>query len=221
MRLRLPGLAALALLSLATQACGGSSGSGAAGAGSSGGGNGGAGGAGASTTTASTGTGSTSCPATSTSMLDGVTIEIDANECTFSLADPSLVTIPYRVVVSHDVAGVTPRPQDAGMCDAPGASGLITFEKVDGGGQQYCLCDVGLCAPTNAAPVTLKAGSYPATFTWDKRNWFGPSDTGNPKGPAFPAGDYTVTVSAIGMHDVGGFEEGFVVTATLPIQLVP
>lgn len=31
-------------------------------------------------------------------------------------------------------------------------------------------------------------------FEWDGRNWTGPSDFGNPKGKAFPAGEFTVLV---------------------------
>jgi hypothetical protein len=155
-------------------------------------------------------------------MLDGVHIEIDSAQCTFSLSDPvAQVALPYHVVVDQDVVGVTPRSQDAGQCGLPGPSGLTTFEKISGNMQQYCICDSGLCAPTQGLPVTLKKGSYPVTFTWDKRNWFGPSDTANPEGMTFPAGDYTLDVSAIGLHTVPDGDVGFVVSASMPIHLVP
>ena len=170
---------------------------------------------------ASSSSGSAACPATSTTMLPGVHLEIDGTACTFSLADPATVSIPYHVVVDQDVGGVTPRTQDGGQCGKPGASGLITFEKVAGNAQQYCLCDVGKCPPPSPPPVTLKKGSYPFTFTWDKRNWFGPSDTNTPEGMAFPVGDYTLTVSAIGLQATPNGDMGFVIEATLPVHLVP
>ena len=54
-------------------------------------------------------------------------------------------------------------------------------------------------------------------FPWDGRNWYGPSDTGNPKGPAFPAGSYVLELSAQGTHAGAGFE----VQDSLPLTLVP
>jgi hypothetical protein len=217
-----PGFACAALLSLAAAAgCGGtvSAGTGAGGSGSS---SSAATGATSSSSSASTSSGSPSCAATSTTTLAGAHLEIDASQCTFSLADPvAKIDFPYRVVIDQDIAGVTARAQDGGMCGDPGPSGLIPFEKVDGNQQMYCICDLGKCAPTTGTPVTLKQGSYPATFTWDKHNWFGPSDTGNPEGPVFPVGDYTVTVSAIGIQASPTGDVGFVITATLPIHLVP
>jgi hypothetical protein len=151
-----------------------------------------------------------------------VHLEIDATQCSFSLADPvAKIEFPYRVVVDDDVPSVSPRPQDATQCDLPGASGLITFEKVDGNGQSYCVCEKGKCLPPNNPAVTLKKGSYPFTFTWDKRNWYGPSDTNNPEGPPFPVGDYTVTISAIGTQATPSGDAGFVIMATLPIHLLP
>jgi hypothetical protein len=164
---------------------------------------------------------SASCKATSTTTLAGAHIEIDASHCTFSLSHPAKISFPYKVVIDQHIAGVVPRAQDAGGCGRPGASGLITFEKVDGNRQNYCICDTGLCPPPKDTPVTLPKGSYPGTFTWDKRNWDGPSDTARPEGPPFPAGDYTVTVSAVGTQLVAGKQVEFVVKGTLQIHLVP
>jgi hypothetical protein len=175
-----------------------------------------------SSSTGSSSSGSTACTTTSDTMLPGVHIEIDGSACTFSLSDPvAQVSIPYQIVVDQDVTGVTPRPQDAGQCDKPGASGLITFAKVAGNNQQYCLCDVGLCAPQMNPAVTIKAGTYPATFTWDKHTWFGPSDFNNPEGPLFTAGDYTLTISAIGLQTTSSGDVGWTITATMPVHLVP
>ena len=36
---------------------------------------------------------------------------------------------------------------------------------------------------------------------WDGRNWYGPSDTGNREGAAFPPGTYTIALSATGTYD--------------------
>jgi hypothetical protein len=125
--------------------------------------------------------------------------------------------IPYDVVVASDATNVVPQPQDAGGCGQPGTSGLILFERVDGGGQAYCLCDTGLCLAMPLPPRTLHAGTYATTFSWDGKNWNGPSDTGNPQGPPFPPGDYTVSVSAIGTQGTASFA----VSATLAIRLTP
>jgi hypothetical protein len=132
-----------------------------------------------------------------------------------------MVTIGYQIVVDQDTPGVSPRAQDGGGCGQPGASGLIPFEQVEGMNQQYCLCDEGPCGSPTKPAVTLKQGTYPATFTWDKHTWFGPSDTGNPEGPLFTVGDYTLQVNAIGTQLVGANQVGFNVTGTLPIRLTP
>ena len=59
------------------------------------------------------------------------------------------------------------------------------FEQLAGNGQSYCLCDTGLCGPASLPPVTLRAGNYAGAFSWDGKNWNGPSDTDNPKGAPF------------------------------------
>jgi hypothetical protein len=159
------------------------------------------------------------CSVTSASSLPGVSIAFRSPVvCTFTLAQAQAgIAIPYDVVVASDVADVVPVPQDAGNCGAPGSSGLIVFEQLGGGGQSYCLCDTGLCPPGSLPPVTLHAGSYGSSFGWSGRNWAGASDTGNPMGAAFPAGNYALSVSAKGTQ--GG--ASFVVTTTLTIHLTP
>jgi hypothetical protein len=112
---------------------------------------------------------------------------------------------------------VVVEPGDAGGCGQPGPGGLIVFEKLEGAGQTYCICDEGLCAPPADTPVTLSAGTYVTTFAWDGKNWLGPSDTGNPKGPAFPPGKYTLTLTAKGKAQGQPFE----VQTTLPVTLLP
>ncbi len=168
---------------------------------------------------ASDGAGAGACSVTTSSSLPGVSIVFRAPvTCTFTLAQAQAgIMIPYDVVVASDVPNVVSAPQDAGGCGAPGSSGLIVFEQLGGGGQSYCVCDTGLCAPGSRPPVTVHAGSYGGIFSWSGRNWAGPSDTGNPMGAAFPAGSYALTVSARGTR--GG--ASFAVTTTLTIRLTP
>ena len=150
-------------------------------------------------------------------VLDGVSLAV-RGPCVFTLAQARAgISVPYDIVIAHTVTGVVATPQDAGGCDRAGASGLIPFAELTGGGQRYCLCDTGLCMAPSMTPVTLAAGTTSAQFTWDGVNWTGPSDTGNPKGPAFPASSYTLRISATGR--VNG--NAFTVAATYPITLVP
>jgi hypothetical protein len=159
------------------------------------------------------------CQFTGGSDLAGVTIEFpEPVRCSYTLAEAAAgITIPYDVVIAMDVDGVVSMPQDAGMCQSPGASGLAVFERLNGNGQGYCLCDVGLC-PGMTMSVTLRAGRYHQAFKWDGRNWGGPSDTGNPEGPPFPAGaGYVLLLSAKGAVQGTPFN----VQASLSITLTP
>ena len=163
------------------------------------------------------------CGATSASTLAGVSIAITATDCTFTLAEAAAgITIPYEVVVAGADTSVIPLPQDAGECGQPGPSGLILFERLAGSEQQYCICDTGLCQGPDMTPVSLDDGTWPGAFEWDGKNWDGPSDTGNDKGPAFPPGTYTLTVNAKGQAvapDDG--TSPFEVRATAQIHLIP
>jgi hypothetical protein len=189
------------------------------------GGPGGTGGSGGTAGTSGTGgsAGGAACTGDGSSTLPGVHIDFPAQPCKFTLAEAAAgISIAYSVVIDQSVSGVLPEPQDAGNCGSPGPSGLIVFEQLEGGGQSYCLCDVGLCPPPSDVPVTLSPGTYPGTFEWDGKNWNGPSDTGNPKGSPFPAGSYTLTVSAIGQSEsMGGNKNPFKVEGTFGIVLVP
>lgn len=189
-----------------------------------GGGSGGGGGTGASTCTTSTATPrpTEDCEPTSSSTLPGVHIEITSAACTLSLSDPGPgLVFTYEVVVDEDIAGVAPERQDAGGCGQPGSSGLVLFEQVAGGTQRYCLCDVGICQAEPLPAVTLKKGTYPGSFSWSGRNWNGPSDTVEPLGPPFAAGDYAFTVNARGKLSTAGGDVPFEVEAKLPVHVVP
>ncbi len=156
------------------------------------------------------------CSGVGSSDLAGVCIWFPSPGESWTLAEVGAgITIPYHVIVEADVAEVIPQPQDDGGCGQPDASGLIVFALLQGGGQEYCLCDVGIC-PLTMDPVTIPAGDTPLEFDWNGVNWGGPSDTNNPFGPAFPAGEYTLEVNAIGTVGGVAFEvrNSFAVTLT-------
>ncbi len=162
------------------------------------------------------------CLATSTTDLTGVHLVLDASRCLFTLAQARAgLVFPFDLTIDANIDGVIPRPQDAGGCGTGDPSGLFPFGTVSGAGQSYCICDTGLCPGPSTTPITLTAGTFHGTFEWDGTNWMGPSDTGNPHGPAFPVGTYAVRVSAVGTRTVGGVTTPFTVASTLPITLVP
>jgi hypothetical protein len=223
----LPGWLLLALLACAS-ACGGrsnlasTSGSGGSGGGSTAGSDGGSTTSSIASTTGSTGGGgAATCQGSGTSSLDGVSIVFPPQRCTFSVAEAAAgITIAYEVVVTNGGFFISPEPLDFGHCGTPGPSGLIPLASLTGGGQRYCLCDVGECMPRDVT-VPIPDGSYPASFKWDGKNWSGPSDTSNPEGSPFPPGQYTLTVSANGAVDTPGPLVPFVITGTFPIELTP
>ncbi len=162
--------------------------------------------------------GAAACVAQQASNLAGVSIGV-SGPCRFTLAQARAgLTLPYEVRVQADVTGIIPVAQDNGHCDPPNnGSGLIVFGQVSGGTQRYCRCDTGRCVPGNLPAYTLHAGTYPGTFLWDGKNWTGPSDTGNPEGAPFPAGDYAFQISATGSRD----KALFTVSTSYPITLTP
>jgi hypothetical protein len=156
------------------------------------------------------------CASTSNSTLSGVDVAWPAQRCVFTVAEAAAgIGVDYDVVVTGTVAEVDTRPQASG-CGTPSADGLIWFEQLGGGGQQYCLCDTGLCPgdPVRSTPVP---GTHRLTFTWMGRNWFGPSDTGNPMGDPFPPGSYVLTVTSVGAQSGTEYQ----VEGTFAVHLVP
>jgi hypothetical protein len=155
-----------------------------------------------------------------------VRIEFPADvACRFSLAQAAAgVDIPYTLVVDADVTGVTRTDTAVSACLPDRRSpDLFFFEEVSGNQQGYALRDLGFCPPRTDAPFTLRAGRYQHTFHWDGVNWSGPSDTSQPKGPPFPAGVYTLRLSAGGEHVPAGGEmrRAYEVAGTLALTLTP
>lgn len=156
------------------------------------------------------------CATDGSSSLAGVRIEFPDQRCTFTLAEAAEgITIAHRVVVNEDLRDVSTEAQDAGRCAGPGPSGLIVHEVLDGGDERYCVCDEGLCIG-DPVVTSLTSGTHDDAFTWQGRNWGGPSDTGMLMGAPFPPGTYTLTVSSVGEHEGARYA----VEGTFEIHLV-
>ncbi len=124
-----------------------------------------------------------------------VKIEFPKDGYTFTLADAAKgVKLEYKIVVTEERAGVVALPFGPSFTEPAGPSGLHPREAISGNNQRYCIEDSGRAFPPKGKAATLKKGEYKHAFEWDGRNWSGPSDTNNPKGKAFPAGTYDVTV---------------------------
>ncbi|MGQ9589872.1 MAG: dockerin type I repeat-containing protein [Planctomycetota bacterium] len=159
---------------------------------------------------------------TAESTLPGASFDLSGNPPVLTLERAARgFSFVYRTVVREDAESVVAAPLDGGRCDRPDASGLAVLERIEGGGQIYCLCDVGRCAPgEHRGP--LAAGVYEARFEWDGRNWYGPSDTSNPKGDPFPPGVYELRIAAAGTYvGVNGTESPYEMLGTLEFFLVP
>jgi hypothetical protein len=159
------------------------------------------------------------CRQGGSSTLDGVEISFPPQRCTYTLAEARAgITFRYQVLIGTAVDGIVSQPQDGGGCGVPSNSGLFIFEQLSGNGQSYCLCDTGLCMPPPTVPINLLPSSYDGDFHWTGLNWFGPSDTGNPPGPPFPPGTYTLEVSTRGFNsDATRYD----VIGTFELTLVP
>ena len=159
------------------------------------------------------------------SNLPGVQLTFSEQPCSYTAAEVAAgIQIVYQEVITAAVPGLSPAAGDAGGCAQPDDAGLIVSYRISGAGQNYCLCDTGLCAPQSTVTTTV-VGNHTRQIPWDGRNWYGPSDTGNREGAAFPPGTYTIALSASGSHrtsdagtDAGGT---FNVTASRSITITP
>ncbi len=168
---------------------------------------------------------STGCTPTYTGAIPGATLDLSNTPCTFSIsAAKGVFNLPYIVKIS----GSETLSMDGlwGGCQVAATNvhgGIATAESIgDGASQKWCMCDVGLCAPTTSPFVATTVGAYPVAFSWDGKNWNGPSDTGNQPGAAFAPGMYTFTVSLTGKRQAAdGATQPFAASASLPIKLTP
>ncbi len=163
------------------------------------------------------------CGTDGTSTLPGVSIGFPQQTCVFSLAQAADgIEVSYHLTVEEDLPGVISPPMDAGLCGSPDVGGLHVMEYLGGNDQAYCVCDIGLCQPQEWHEGTLSAGVHLAVFSWDGRNWYGPSDTMNPKGDPFPVGEYTLNVISVGTRVTSAGETvGYEVLGTFRLYLVP
>jgi hypothetical protein len=167
------------------------------------------------------------CRMSQSSSLAGVRIELAPDvPCRFSLSQAAAgIEIPYTVVVDAAVNEVVREHTSVSACTPANMrpADLFTFEELSGNLQQYAIVDVGNCGGSNSPAMTLAAGRYPHVFRWDGVNWSGPSDTGNPKGAAFPSGAYTLRLRAAGTsHNPNGDNPlPFELLTALEITLVP
>lgn len=151
----------------------------------------------------------------------GVALSIDLARCEFSLAELSSgVSLDYTVLIESSDVEVWSEPLDAGQCARPDESGLALQERVQGNGQSWCVCDEGRCMGSEPEFRPLDPGTYAGAIEWDGRNWFGPSDFGNPPGDPFPPGDYLFVVRAAGQYRLSdGSTPSWDISATAPIRV--
>lgn len=162
------------------------------------------------------------CQGTSTSTLPGVSTELLPTRCTYTVEEAIAgIDVPYTVVVDSLVPGVLAKPVDIGGCWQPDTTGFETFVDVSGGGQHYCLCDIGLCRDPIALQHDLAAGCHTGTVHWEGVNWSGPSDTNNPKGAPFPPGDYVVKIRQTGWFLPDASVQTFEIDATITVTITP
>lgn len=166
-----------------------------------------------------------SCGWGASSNLPGVQLAFPEQPCSYTAAEVAAgIQIAYDEVITAVVGNLIPAPGDDGGCARPDDAGLIVGYRIAGAGQNYCLCDTGLCEPQSLVTTSV-VGTHARLIPWDGRNWNGPSDTGNREGAAFPPGTYTITLSANGTRQIsdGGADAGgtFSVTASRSITITP
>lgn len=132
-------------------------------------------------------------------LADEVRIEFPRDGYTLTRAEAAKgAKLSYKIIITRDLPGIIAMGTPPSYYEPAGPSGMHPHESIVGGGQIYNPTDYGLAPPPKEIVRALKKGTFTHTFTWDGRNWRGPSDTNNPKGPPFPAGTYDVTVSLQG-----------------------
>ncbi len=155
-----------------------------------------------------------------TGTIPGVSLTVRSSSCVFKRGTPA--TFTYEVTTTNATPAITIPDSGGGCSSCRGyTTDPITFTgwiingtSAGGTNQQYCICDVGCCAPTPEMTVQVNATTSTKTLEWSGKTWSGPSDTGNPMGDYFLPGRYTVHVS------FAGFDEGLV-EAALPIEIIP
>jgi len=158
------------------------------------------------------------CDAISRSALPGVRLEIVDAPCVLTRAEAAAgVIFTYRLVVdeSRDVTF-----RELGTCRRGHPGRPLLYERIHGGGQVYCLCDLGKCLPEDHR-TDLARGEHYRVFRWCGRNWIGPSDFVNPVGDPFPPGLYTFEVRGVGTwHHTDRPDDPFELLVQYELELV-
>ncbi len=154
--------------------------------------------------------------------LPGAKIELKLKTCRFSLAQAAKgLSFDYVIKIAKGAVAVVPGRLDAGVCQQPGASGLIINERIAGKkpGKVYHNLHGGLCEGIKLLPRTLTLGNHQGAMKWKGRSWFGPSDTNTKPGPFFGAGTYLLSIWAEGVHSVDGRQAKYRIESTVEITL--
>ncbi len=147
-----------------------------------------------------------------------IRVEFDKPSYRFSQAQAaSGVEIGYTITVTRDTPGLHPRTQKS--ASSPDANGLLPMAGIQGNGQRYWVWDFGLGAAQPVRFRTIPKGTTHHTLVWDGRNWQGPSDTNQPKGPPFPPGRYTVLVRMVGVRKTEDGQEPYEIKQTAELVL--
>ena len=154
-----------------------------------------------------------------TGSLPGVTLAIRSESCVYQAGQAARFT--YEVATDAALPAIeVPASTGCGSCNGPTIEPLswtrwrIEGRSSDGADQTYCLCDVGCCPPDRAETIQPVIATVSDVIEWSGRNWYGPSDTNTPEGPAFSPGIYKVKVEFF------GYAQGSVI-AELPVEIVP
>jgi hypothetical protein len=144
--------------------------------------------------------------------LPGVRLHVEGDRCRVQTGQEH--EFRYRLEVDDPIAYYA--PDSGGSCGRCAGYGddpltLIDFS-IGAADTWYCLCDVGCCPPTTTSQWTLQTGTFADVILWPGREWNGPSDTNEPLGALFAAGDYDVSVT-FAVPGVGSM------TARLPIEV--
>ncbi len=144
--------------------------------------------------------------------LPGVRLRVEGDRCRVRTATEH----EFRYSLEIDAAIAYTAPDSGGSCGRCGGYGsdprALVDSSIGAGDVWYCVCDVGCCPPTTWSAQMLEAGVFTGAIVWPGREWNGPSDTDEPLGPPFPAGDYDVSVT-FAVPGIGSM------TARLPIEV--
>jgi len=144
--------------------------------------------------------------------LPGVRLRVEGDSCRVRTGTEH--EFRYRLEIDAPIAYTA--PYSGGGCGRCGGYGsdprALVDSSIGAGDVWYCMCDVGCCPPTATSAQMLEAGVFTEAIVWPGREWNGPSDTDEPLGPPFPAGDYDVSVT-FAVPGVGSM------TARLPIEV--